>query len=88
MRSVTKSALEIVAAPINACWNALTMYKVISEAKLVALGPAAACEVLNELFLEHDILNPKLCIQLMRSVAAVIVAKQNVHPNLHIMEVC
>ena len=85
-RYVAKEFLDLVAAPVNATWNALTMRKVMGAAKIVAMGPSAVCEVAGGLLRTREHVSPLLALQILRAVGVTMVVKRQVHPNIQVLQ--
>lgn len=85
-RYVAKEFLNLIAAPVNATWNAMTMRKVMGAAKLVAMGPSAVCEIAGGLLRSREHVSPHVALQLLRVIGTLIVVKKQVHPNLQILQ--
>lgn len=75
-RAVARSALELVAIPVTAIWNAVVAHWVLGEARLRILGPSAGLELVR--WTGHAERPSELELQ---AIACVIVKAQSVHPN-------
>lgn len=76
-RAVARSALELVAIPVTALWNAVVAHWVLGEARLRILGPSASLELLRWTNRPHE----DTALEL-EAIACVIVKAQSVHPNI------
>lgn len=74
-RAAARSALELVAIPVTALWNALVTHWVLGEARLRIIGPSASLELYQW---TGDQRNDPLPVE---AIACVIVKAQSVHPN-------
>lgn len=82
VRSVANAMLPFVAVPITAIWNAIVTYRVLQEARLRAMGPSAANELLGLTFSDAPPLSAEGKLAAVRAVAVAIVRTEDLHPNL------
>jgi len=76
-RAVARSALELIAIPVTALWNAVVTHWVLGEARLRIIGPSAGLELSR--WTDHaDEADRDLSL---KAIACVIVKAQSVHPN-------
>jgi len=75
-RAVARSALELIAIPVTAIWNAVVAHWVLEEARLRIIGPSAAAELQRWTGAHSQAQDLEL-----EAVACVIVKAQSVHPN-------
>jgi len=75
-RAVARSALELIAIPVTALWNAVVTHWVLGEARLRIIGPSAGIELLR--WTDHADDDRSLSL---KAIACVIVKAQSVHPN-------
>ena len=76
------SAIPFVAVPITAAWNGVVTWLVLREARLRAMGPSAAHELVRVVFADAPALTDAGRLAAVRAVAAAIVRTQDLHPNL------
>ena len=76
------AVLELVTIPVTAVWNGVVCFLVVREARLRAMGPSAATELVRHAFADGE---PSVTVRaaIFRSVASAIVRTQDLHPNLH-----
>jgi hypothetical protein len=79
-RSITLVALEFVVVPVTAIWNAVVCWSVVREARLRAMGPSAALELVG-LALEDLAPTPAGREAALRAVASAVVRTHDLHPN-------
>lgn len=90
-RVAVKSFLPFVAIPVNVFWNALVGYKCLKGARVIALGPSVALEVMDGLLSakqdaqQDDAFHPLFKEGMLRAIAVAIVDKEVMHPNLRIL---
>lgn len=79
-RSLGTRALELVTIPVTAIWNAVVCWLVVREARIRAMGPSAALELVTFAFAD---LAPSSAGHegALRAVASSIVRTQDLHPN-------
>ena len=84
-RSVARSALPFAAVLGTALWNGLTARKLMTEARVRAMGVASSVEVSNEIIhrLHSEEMREVARLQAARAVACTVVQKQTLHPNHH-----
>ncbi len=82
VRSLVNSVIPFAAVPITAAWNGIVTGKVMREARLRAMGPSAAQELVDVVFADAQLLSTPGRLAAVRAVAAVIVRTQDLHPNL------
>jgi len=80
-RLATRSLLAFTAIPVNAVWNALVCWFVLREARIRVMGPSAACEMLDMVFLAEPSPSPELITALHRALGAAVVRSSELHPN-------
>jgi hypothetical protein len=79
-RVVARALFELVAIPVTALWNAIVCFLVVREARLRAMGPSAASELVARAFAAESP-SPAGRAAAFRSVASAIVRTQDFHPN-------
>ncbi len=82
VRSVVNTVIPFVAVPITALWNGLVSWRVLHEARVRAMGPSAAEELVDRVFAEAPPLSHAGKLAAVRAVAGAIVRTQDLHPNL------
>ncbi|WP_146645860.1 LBF_2804 family protein [Labilithrix luteola] len=91
-RAVVRAWLPFVAVPITAAWNAWVCWVIMREARVRAMGPSAAREMIDRIFdgapplpgesPRPTTLGPRALATTMRAVASSIVRTEDMHPNL------
>ncbi len=82
VRSLVNSLIPFAAVPITAAWNGVVTWLVMREARLRAMGPSAAHELVEVMFADALALTDAGRLAAVRAVAAAIVRTQDLHPNL------
>jgi hypothetical protein len=81
-RAFVRSWLPFVAVPITAAWNAYICRLIMREARIRAMGPSAAREMIDIVFANEAPLSPGGKAAIVRAVASSIVRTEDLHPNL------
>ena len=81
-RAFVRGWLPFVAVPITAAWNALICWLIIREARIRAMGPSAAREMIDIVFRDATSLSSAAKSAVLRAVASSIVRTEDLHPNL------
>jgi hypothetical protein len=81
-RAGLRSWIPFIAVPITATWDAFVCRRALREARLRAIGPSAAHEVVECLLAGTDAVSPALREALFRAIAAAVVGSADFHPNL------
>lgn len=83
-RAFVKAWLPFVAVPITAGWNAFICWLIMREARIRAMGPSAAFEMLTFAYgsVPPEILDDTTRRVAVRAVASSIVRTEDMHPNL------
>jgi hypothetical protein len=81
-RALVRAWLPFVAVPITAAWNAYVSFLVMREARVRAMGPSAAKELVSSVFEGVPELSPEARAVAVRAVASSIVRTEDMHPNL------
>jgi hypothetical protein len=83
-RAVVKAWLPFVAVPITAAWNALICWLIMREARIRAMGPSAAYEMIEIAYgsIDESALTDETRRVAVRAVASSIVRTEDMHPNL------
>lgn len=83
-RALVKAWLPFVAVPITAGWNAFICWLIMREARIRAMGPSAAFEMLTIAYgsVPPEILDDPTRRCAVRAVASSIVRTEDMHPNL------
>ena len=81
-RAGLRSWIPFVAVPVTATWDAFVCRRALREARLRAIGPSAARELVTHLLSQVAAPSPLLCEALYRAVATAVVRSVDFHPNL------
>jgi hypothetical protein len=77
-----RAVFELVTVPVTAAWNAVVCFLVVREARLRAMGPSAAVELIGHA-LADGVPTGEGRIAAFRSVASAVVRTGDLHPNHH-----
>ncbi len=81
-RAFVRAWLPLVAVPITAAWNGIVAWLILREARIRAMGPSAAIEMVGELFDGLPPISDAGRAAALRAVASSIVRTRDMHPNL------
>jgi len=83
-RAFVRTWLPFVAVPITAAWNAVVCWLIMREARIRAMGPSAAHEMVTAVFASASPadLDDETRRIAVRAVASSIVRTEDMHPNL------
>ena len=81
-RAGLRTWIPFVAVPITATWDAFVCRRALREARLRAIGPSAAREVVHCVLAQIDEPSPLLREALFRAIATAVVRSADFHPNL------
>lgn len=82
-RAAVRSWLPFVAVPFTAAWNAVVCWQIMREARIRAMGPSAAEEMVGFAFEAYGgELSAAARACTVRAVASSIVRTEDLHPNL------
>lgn len=86
-RAGLRTWIPFVAVPITATWDAFVCRRVMREARLRAIGPSAAAELVEHLLAEGRAagggeVGPGLREMLFRAIGTAVVRSADFHPNL------
>lgn len=81
-RAALRAWIPYVAVPITALWDGLVCRRALREARLRAIGPSAAAELLAAILAPHPRPSPALREALHRAIGAAVVRSRDFHPNL------
>lgn len=81
-RAFVRGWLPFVAVPITAGWNAFVCWLIMREARIRAMGPSAAREMIDIAFAGEAPLSSAGKAAVLRAVASSIVRTEDLHPNL------
>lgn len=84
-RSLVRAWLVWIGVPVTALWDAIVAWRVIREARLRAMGPSAATELVEVLFPtdgSRPALSERARITALQAVGSSIVTTHDLHPNL------
>lgn len=79
-RSLARRALELTTVPVTALWNAVVCWLVVREARIRAMGPSAALELVGQALRDLEPSREGREAAL-RAVASAIVRTRDLHPN-------
>ncbi|MHB8879059.1 MAG: LBF_2804 family protein, partial [Myxococcaceae bacterium] len=82
VRTFAQKLVPFVAVPITAVWNGVVTWLVLREARLRAMGPSAAKELVRMTLEAGGPLSPQGNLAAIRAVASAIVRTRDLHPNL------
>lgn len=81
-RAALRAWVPFVAVPITALWDGLVCRRALREARLRAIGPSAATELIGFILSEHPEPSPALQEALLRAIGTAVVRSRDFHPNL------
>ena len=81
-RVLVRTWLPLVSVPITAAWNGIVAWLILREARVRAMGPSAAEEMIDAFFAEAPALSDLAKAAALRAVASSIVRTRDMHPNL------
>ena len=81
-RAGLRSWIPFMAVPVTATWDAFVCRRVLREARLRAIGPSAARELVACLLDQAPTPSPALREALFRAIATAVVRSVDFHPNL------
>lgn len=81
-RAALRAWIPFVAVPVTALWDGLVCRRALREARLRAIGPSAAKELLDFVLAPHPSPSPALRESLLRAVGTAVVRSRDFHPNL------
>jgi hypothetical protein len=81
-RALVRAWLPFVAVPITATWNGVVSWLIMREARVRAMGPSAASEMVALAFEGAPPLSTAARAAVVRAVASCIVRTEDMHPNL------
>lgn len=81
-RASLRSWVPFVSVPITAMWDAFVCRRALREARLRAIGPSAAHEVVECLVGTSEAVSPALREAMFRAIAVAVVGSADFHPNL------
>ncbi|MGH7284795.1 MAG: LBF_2804 family protein, partial [Polyangiaceae bacterium] len=80
-RAFVRAWLPLVAVPVTATWNGIVAWLILREARVRAMGPSAAIEMIGVLFENAHDLSDLGRAAALRAVASSIVRTRDMHPN-------
>jgi hypothetical protein len=83
-RVIARKYLDFFGMPIYALWDGVTIYRVMREARIRAMGPSAV-EGLLEMRVNKNKLSTQCRIAILQAVGSSIVTTADLHPNHHAM---
>jgi hypothetical protein len=81
-RALVRAWVPLIAVPVTAAWNGVVAWLVLREARIRAMGPSAAKEMLATIFARAVPATREGRLAAKRAVAAAIVRTRDLHPNL------
>ena len=81
-RALVRAWLPLIGVPVTAIWNGIVAWLVLREARIRAMGPSAAKEMVGIVFADSPVLSVNGRAAVKRAVAAAIVRTRDLHPNL------
>ncbi len=81
-RAAVRTWLPFVAVPITAAWNGVVCWLIMREARIRAMGPSAAHEMIGLAFATLPDVDQDVRRVAVRAVASSIVRTEDMHPNL------
>ncbi len=81
-RAGLRTWIPFVAVPVTACWDAFVCRRALREARLRAIGPSAARELVDCMVVQAPSISPALREALLRAIATAVVRSADFHPNL------
>lgn len=81
-RALVRAWLPMVAVPVTAAWNGVVAWLILREARVRAMGPSAAIEMMAVLWEGVPELSPLGKAAALRAIASSIVRTRDMHPNL------
>jgi hypothetical protein len=81
-RAGLRTWIPFVAVPVTATWDAFVCRRALREARLRAIGPSAARELVGCLLSQVPSPSPALREALFRAIATAVVRSVDFHPNL------
>lgn len=81
-RAAVRTWLPFVAVPVTAAWNGIVCWLVMREARIRAMGPSAAHEMIGLSFSTMRAADEATRRAAVRAVASSIVRTEDMHPNL------
>lgn len=82
-RLAARAWLEFLGIPIYFFWDAFVAKMVIREARIRAMGPSAAREIMDQLLADHPDLSPSGKQAAFLAIGATIARNTTLHPNLN-----
>ncbi|MCC6557736.1 MAG: hypothetical protein IT372_32695 [Polyangiaceae bacterium] len=84
-RALVRAWLPFVAVPVTAAWNGAVAWIVLREARVRAMGPSAAAELVDAVLEDGLPASREGRVALARAVASAIVRTEDLHPNLFVL---
>ncbi|MEO8877234.1 MAG: hypothetical protein ABI461_16690 [Polyangiaceae bacterium] len=81
-RVLVRTWLPLVSVPVTAAWNGIVAWLILREARVRAMGPSAAEEMVDAFFGAAPELSDLAKAAALRAVASSIVRTRDMHPNL------
>jgi hypothetical protein len=84
-RALLRTWLPLVAVPVVAVWNGIICWRVMREARIRAMGPSAARELVDAALEGAGEPSPACRAASFRAVGSAVVHKRDLHPNLVVL---
>lgn len=81
-RVALRGALELVAIPVTAFWDAWVCKKILREARLRIIAPSAVEERIQAYLPDPQHLPENLKNDIIRAIAVTVITSEHLHPNL------
>jgi hypothetical protein len=81
-RILVRWAIELIAIPVYAFWDALVTFLVVRKARINAMGPSMVLEAVNQIETEYPDLDDSSREILLCAVGCTVARNANLHPNV------
>lgn len=81
-RVALRGALELIAIPVTAFWDAWVCKKILREARLRIIAPSAVEERIHAYLQDTQNLSENLKNDIIRAIAVTVITSEHLHPNL------
>jgi hypothetical protein len=82
VRALLRAWLPMVAVPVVAAWNGIICWRVMREARIRAMGPSAARELVDGAFASTGELSADVRHAVWCAAGSAVVHKRDMHPNI------
>lgn len=83
-RVMVRWAIELIAIPIYAFWDALITYWVLRQARVCVMGPSAVLHFSQEISKSNPTLSPNCRTAILCSVGSTVARNSHLHPNVEL----